>query len=135
MTCSVDSFSTKMLSQIFRMNHHSSHLLQNSVFPLHNPILLRSNWRRKHLLNAIRVTVFFKLSIFKLSTMITMDPHDGTILLYLDFFEQMLSGFKSIRFFPKKKSLSVPGIVIYNNPNIFPPTKTIGSGGTHEIHM
>jgi len=66
-------------------------------------------------LNALRVTVFLKSSILELSPMITTDPHDGRILFYLDFFEQMLSGFKSIRLFPKKKSPSVPGIVIYNN--------------------
>jgi len=136
MACSFDNFSPKMLSKIFRMmNHHSSHLLSNSIFPLHNPILLRSNWRGKLMLNAIRETVFFKSSILELSAMITVDPHDGIILLYLDFFEQMLSGFKSVRLFLKKKSPSVSGIVIYNNQNIFPPTETRGLGGTHEIHM
>jgi hypothetical protein len=96
---------------------------------------LRSNWRGKLLLNAIRATIFFKPSILELSIMIIADPHDGTILLYLDFFEQMLSGFKSIKLFLKKKSQSVLGIVIYNNQNIFPPIETRGLGGTHEIHM
>jgi hypothetical protein len=65
-----------MLSGIFRMNHHSSHILYNSIFPLHNPILLMSNWRGKLLLNAIRETIFFKPGIFKLSAMITADPHE-----------------------------------------------------------
>jgi hypothetical protein len=59
------------------------------------------------MLNAIRATVFFKLSILKFSAMITMDPHDGTILFYLEFFEQMLSGFKSIKLFPRKNSPQV----------------------------
>jgi hypothetical protein len=67
--------------------------------------------------------------------MITVDPHDGTILLYLDFFEQLLGDVKNIRLFPEKKSPCVPGIVNYNNQNIFHPIETRGSGGTHEIHM
>jgi len=72
-----------MLSKIFRMNHYSSHLLYNSILPLHNPILLRSNWRGKLLLNAIRETEFFKPSILKLSAMITADPHCWFVIGYI----------------------------------------------------
>jgi hypothetical protein len=122
MTGSVYSFSLEVLSKIFWVDHHTIHLLNYPVLPFNNSILLRSDRRRKFLLDSIWATEFFELGIFKFSSMITADSHNLAILLNLNLLEQMLSYIKSIRFSPNRNSPCISREVINNNQNISFPT-------------
>jgi hypothetical protein len=76
MARSVHCFSPKVLSKILLVDHHTSHLLNYPVLSLNNSILLRSDRRRKFLLDSIRKTEFFELGIFEFSSLITADSHN-----------------------------------------------------------
>ena len=67
----VYGFSPKLLRDILVEEHHSRHLLNDTIFSFNNPILLRCLWSRKFLLDSIFITKGFKFCILKFFPMIT----------------------------------------------------------------
>jgi len=80
------------------IQHDSGHLLNYSILSFHNPILLRCLGCRKFLLCSLIVAKVLEFRVLKLSSMITLDPNNQSILLYLQLLAQMNHLVRSFRF-------------------------------------
>ena len=135
MTCRMDCFPPKVLSNILSMDHNSSHFLNNSIFPLDHSILLRSYRRSEFLLYTMLSTKIFNTRILKFFAMITTDLFDETILFILDLLKQDMNLVKCLWFLSQQYNLGISREIIHSHQNIFLASQASYPCRPHEIHV
>ena len=70
------------------MKHSPSHILDDSIFPFNNSILLRCDGRKEFMFYACFFTKFLKTQAIKFASMITSYVLNSTSFLILNPFEQ-----------------------------------------------
>ena len=122
MTCSVYSFSPKRFWHAFVIQHDPSHLLNYSILSFHKPILLRCLGCREFLLCSLIIAKRYEFRVLKLSSMITFDPSNQDILLYLQLLAQMNHLVSSIRLIFQKNHPSISCKIIHHNKDVLHST-------------